>query len=103
MKKTFTTRELREFINELTLVKPRYQKVREEQMPKGFFSSRDMAKKYGTVHRATQSLISDALARNELEVRFVRRRTNGVFVRKIPVYKFKTKAYEKSFKSRIKG
>ena len=43
------------------------------------------------------------MANGKLDVLFVRRKTNGVFVKKIPVYKFKTKAYEKSFKSGLKG
>ena len=102
MKKTFTTQELEEFINELAH-RPRYGRVKEEQMPKGFFSSLDMAKQYNTVLRVSQRWISQLLMEGKLEVKFVRRKQNGVFVRKIPVYKFKTKAYEKSFKSRLKG
>lgn len=101
MKKTFTKEELQEFLNELTLVRTRYRLVKEEQMPKGFFTSRDLAMKYNIVQRVSQRWISDSVARNELEVRFARRKT-GVFVRKVPIYKFKTKKDEKSFKSRIK-
>jgi len=94
------------FLNELSNLrgfKSRYRAVKEEPMPNGFFSSADLAKKYNTVQRVTQRWISESIQRNELEIRFVRRSTNGVFVRKIPVYKFKTKANAKSFKSRHQG
>jgi hypothetical protein len=90
-----------EFVNELN-IRHRYNPVKEEPMPKGFFSSAEMAKKYDTVQRVSQRWISFLMGANALEVRFVRRRINGVFVKKIPVYKFKHKADEKEFKSRLK-
>jgi len=90
------------FVNELK-VRQRYSPVQEETMPKGFFSSADMAKQYSTVQRVSQRWLSQLMAEGKMEVRFVRRKINGVFVKKIPVYKFKTKAYEKSFKSGLKG
>lgn len=90
------------FINEMNSYQ-RYRPVTEEPMPKGFFSSRELASQCGTVHRVSQRWISQLMADGKLEVRFVRRKINGVFVKKIPVYKFKTKAYEKSFKSGLKG
>lgn len=98
MKKT----ELIQFVNELN-VRHRYRTMTEEPMPKGFFSSAELAKQYDTVQRVSQRWISQLMSEGKLEVRFVRRKTNGVFVKKIPVYKFKTKAYEKSFKSGLKG
>jgi hypothetical protein len=90
-----------ELVNELN-IRHRYKPVKEEPMPKGFFSSAEMAKKYDTVQRVSQRWISFLMGANALEVRFVRRRINGVFVKKIPVYKFKHKADEKEFKSRLK-
>jgi hypothetical protein len=90
-----------ELVNELN-IRHRYKPVKEEPMPKGFFSSAEMAKKYNTVQRVSQRWISFMMGANALEVRFVRRRINGVFVKKIPVYKFKHKADEKEFKSRLK-
>ncbi len=90
-----------EFVNELN-VRHRYKPVKEEPMPKGFFSSAEMAKKYDTVQRVSQRWISFLMSMNALKVRFVRRKINGVFVKKIPVYKFKQKADEKEFKSRLK-
>ena len=95
--------KFREFINELVASKSvRSDKVREEQMPSGFFSSADLAKQFNTVQRVSQKWISESLGMGELEVRFARRKTNGIFIKKIPIYKFKTKAYEKSFKGRHK-
>jgi len=91
----------KEFLSELHAPN-RYIPVKEEPMPKGFFSSADLAKKYNTVQRVSQGWIALAMSMNALEVRFVRRRTNGVFVKKIPVYKFKHKSDEKEFKSRLK-
>lgn len=91
-----------EFVNELN-VRNRYKRLKEEPMPKGFFSSAEMAKKYDTVQRVSQRWISFLMSMNALEVRFVRRKTNALFVKKIPVYKFKHKADEKEFKSRLKG
>lgn len=91
-----------EFVNELN-VRHRYKPVKEEPMPKGFFSSAEMAKQYDTVQRVSQRWISRLMSDGHLEVRFVRRKINGVFVKKIPVYKFKKKTYEKSFKSGLKG
>lgn len=91
-----------EFVNELN-VRHRYKRLEEEPMPKGFFSSAEMARKYDTVQRVSQRWISFLMSMNALEVRFVRRKTNGLFVKKIPVYKFKHKADEKEFKSRLKG
>lgn len=90
------------FINEMNSCR-RYKPVTEEPMPKGYFSSRELARQYGTVQRVSQKWISELMANGKLDVLFVRRKTNGVFVKKIPVYKFKTKAYEKSFKSGLKG
>lgn len=90
------------FVNEMNSFQ-RYKPVTEEPMPKGFFSSRELASQYDTVHRVSQRWISQLMADGKLEVLFVRRKINGVFVKKIPVYKFKTKAYEKSFKSGLKG
>lgn len=90
------------FVNELK-VRQRYAPVQEETMPKGFFSSAEMAKQYGTVQRVSQRWLSQLMSEGKMEVRFVRRKINGVFVKKIPVYKFKTKSYEKSFKSGLKG
>jgi hypothetical protein len=105
MKKTFSKSDFQEFLNEMSAhgSNSRYRPVKEEPMPKGFFTSREMAKSYDTVHRVSQRWISELLSLGKLEVRFVRRKTNGVFVKKIPVYKFKTKADEKSFKSRHQG
>lgn len=94
--------KLSQFLNELS-VRTRYNPVKEEPMPKGFFSSAGLAKKYSTVQRVSQRWISEMMSDGILEVRFVRTKTNGVFVKKIPVYKFKRKADEKSFKSRFKG
>lgn len=91
-----------EFVNELN-VRHRYKPVKEEPMPTGFFSSAEMAKQYDTVQRVSQRWISRLMSDGHLEVRFVRRKINGVFVKKIPVYKFKKKTYEKSFKSGLKG
>lgn len=99
--KTFTKEELREFMEELN-TSNRYVRAKEEPMPKGFFSSSDLAKKYNIAQRVSQRWLSESLAKNELEVKFVRRRASVVAVRRIPVYKFKSKADEKSFKSRHK-
>jgi hypothetical protein len=85
------------FVNEMNSFQ-RYKPVKEEPMPKGFFSSRELAKQYDIVQRVSQKWISQLMADGKLEVLFIRRKINGVFVKKIPVYKFKTKAYEKSFK-----
>lgn len=93
----------KKFLNELTSSRTRYRPVKEEDMPSGFFSTASLAKKYGIAHRVSQRWVSESLSLKELEVRFVRRKTNEFFVRKIPVYKFKTKTDEKSFKSRHKG
>lgn len=90
-----------EFVNELN-VRFRYERLKEEPMPKGFFSSAEMAKQYDTVQRVSQRWISFLMSMNALEVKFVRRKSNGLFVKKIPVYKFKRKADEKEFKSRLK-
>jgi hypothetical protein len=103
MRKNLTKEGLGVLLNELTAMKSRYRPVKEEKMPTGFFSTAEMAKKYGIAHRVMQKWVSESLSLKELEVRFVRRRTNEWFVRKIPVYKFKTKADAKSFKSRHKG
>jgi|LauGreDrversion4_2_1035121.scaffolds.fasta_scaffold03055_5 hypothetical protein len=97
-----TKTKFREFINEINSYRNRYIPVKEETMPKGFFSSAEMAKQYNTVHRVSQRWISELMSEGKLEVLFVRRTINKVFVKRIPVYKFKTKAYEKSFKSRLK-
>ena len=102
MKKNLTKDGLALLLNELSSMKSRYRRVKEETMPNGFFSTADLAKRYGTVQRVTQKWVSESLSLGELEVRFVRRNTNGVFVKKIPVYKFKTKKHEKSFKGRHK-
>lgn len=93
---------LTQLMNEMN-VRHQCRLMQEEKMPKGFFSSAEMARQYDTVQRVSQRWISQLMSEGKLEVQFVRRKTNGVFVKKIPVYKFKTKAYEKSFKSRFKG
>jgi hypothetical protein len=80
-----------------------YIPMEEEPLPKGFFSSKDIARKYATHHRRVQYLISELMFQKRLFVQFVRRKTNGLFVKRIPVYKFKNKTDEKSFKSRLKG
>lgn len=90
------------FINELRADR-RYIPVKEEKMPAGFFSSAEVARRYDIAQRVSQKLIADLMSKGKLEVRFVRRKTNGVFTKKIPVYKFKLKSDEKSFKSRLKG
>ncbi len=103
MKKNLTKEGLAVLMNELTAMKSRYRPVQEEKRPTGFFSTAEMAKKYGIAHRVMQRWVSESVSLGEMEVRFVRRKTNGWFVRKSPVYKFKTKAHAKSFKSRHKG
>jgi hypothetical protein len=103
MKKNLTKDGLALLLNELSSMKSRYRRVKEETMPTGFFSTAELAKQYDTVQRVTQRWVSESLSLGELEVRFVRMNTNGVFIRKTPVYKFKTKKHEKSFKSRHKG
>lgn len=97
-----TKTKFREFINEINSFRNRYIPVKEEPMPKGFFSSAEMARQYNTVQRVSQRWISELMSDGKLEVKFVRRKINEVFIKKIPVYKFKTKAYEKSFKSGLK-
>ena len=89
------------FVNEMNSFQ-RYKPVKEEPMPKGFFSSRELASQCDIVHRVSQRWISQMMEMNALEVRFVRRKINGVFIKKIPVYKFKHKSDEKEFKSRLK-
>jgi hypothetical protein len=99
-----TKTKFSQFINELLAEKAfRYKKVKEESMPTGFFSSADLAKRCNIAHRVSQRWISEGLSLGELEVRFSRRKINDLFVKKIPIYKFKTKADEKSFKGRHKG
>jgi hypothetical protein len=89
------------FINELKGDR-RYKPVTEEEMPKGFFSSAELARSYGIVQRVSQKWISELMAEEKMEVLFVRRKINGTFIKKIPVYKFKNKSDEKEFKSRHK-
>ncbi len=100
--KNLTKDGLAVLMNELTSMKSRYRPVREEKRPTGFFSTAEIAKRYNIAHRVSQRWVSESLSLGELEVKFVRINTNGVFVRKSPVYKFKTKKDEKSFKSRHK-
>jgi hypothetical protein len=90
------------FINELKGDR-RYTPVTEEKMPTGFFSSAELAKSYNTVQRVSQRWISELMSEEKMTVLFVRRKINGTFVKKIPVYKFKKKSDEKEFKSRHKG
>lgn len=98
-------RELLNIINEINQDRKsrNYNHAQEEPLPKGYFSSSEISKKYSIHRRSAQSLISEQLGLGRLFVQFVRRRTNGLFVKRIPVYKFKNKSHEKSFKSRLKG
>ena len=98
-------RELLNIINEINQDRkaPRYTPVQEEPLPKGYFTSSDLSRKYAIHRRRIQFLISEELGLGRLMVQFVRRRINGLFIKRIPVYKFKRKSDEKSFKSRLKG
>lgn len=98
-------RELLNIINEINSDKKarHYNHLQEEKLPKGYFTSRDLSKKYAIHRRRMQYLISDELAEGRLLVQFVRRRINGLFIKRVPVYKFKRKDHEKSFKSRLEG
>lgn len=95
--------ELLRLINEInSSKKSTYTPVKEEEMPSGYFTSKQFAKKYKLHRRDAQRIISVALEDGKLLVRMVRVRTN-IFVKRIPVYKFKRKSYETSIKSRLKG
>lgn len=97
--------DLLNIINEINRErkKTNYIAVEVEELPKGYFSSRELSRKYNIQKRRVQEKISEELERRTLLVKFVRLATNGIFVRKTPVYKFKNKKDEKSFKSRLKG
>jgi hypothetical protein len=101
MKRLFTKKEWRNFLNELTVVKNRYRPVEEEAVPKGYYSSSEMALKYKKNHRVCQRLINEHLKQGKLSVIWARRKS-GIAIRKVPCYKFKKKSYEKSFQSRPK-
>lgn len=89
---------LQNFLNELSATKVRYRKVTEEPTPKGYLSSKELARKFEMNHRVCQRKISEYLADEKLEVVWARKRISVLAVRKVPCYKFKKKSYEKSFK-----
>jgi hypothetical protein len=86
------------FLNELTATKARYKRVSEECVPAGYFSCREMSKKFAMNHRVCQRKLSEYLADGKLDIVWARRRSSVVAIRKMPCYKFKKKSYEKSFK-----
>jgi len=90
MKKTI------QFLNELSNSASRYRRVTEESIPPQFYSSREIAKRFGMNHRVCQRKISEYLEDGKLEVIWARRKS-VLAVRKVPCYKFKKKSYEKSF------
>lgn len=95
--------DLLRIINEINSSKKgNYNPVKEEKMPAGYFTSKEFGKKYKLHRRDAQRVISMALEEGKLLVKMVRVRTN-IFVKRIPVYKFKRKSYETSIKSRLKG
>jgi len=87
-----------QFLNELASDNTRYKRVSEESIPSQYYTSRDIAKKFGMNHRVCQRKLSEYLLEEKLEVIWARRRVSVVAVRKMPCYKFKKKSYEKSFK-----
>ena len=75
------------FLNELHFRD--VQRMMEEKIPKGFFTTKELAKKINKSRRTTNTLINNLIEEGKIEVRFFRAKLSPITIRKTVFYRYK--------------